>query len=292
MTVFKSELLVAAQNKVGESPVWDPQSQSLYWVDIPQGLIQRLADDGTLRQWRAPLMIGSIVLAKGGGLLAATADGFARLDLSAEAPGLDYIAPVLAGMPEYRFNDGACDRQGRFWSGTMCLQPDAARPDGQLYRLDHDGRAHALRDGFLIQNGLAWSPDGTVMYVSDSHPSVRTVWAFDYDGAAGTFANRRVFAADLPGRPDGAAMDVDGCYWIAATDAGKILRLTPEGIVDAEITVPVPNPTNICFGGPDMKRAFITSLRRGEPDAPVGGDLYCVDLPYQGMPETPAISDG
>lgn len=107
----------------------------------------------------------------------------------------------------------------------------------------------------------------------------------DFDPDDGHPFNRRVFAQNLPGRPDGAAMDVDGCYWIAATDAGRILRLTPQGRIDAEILVPVPNPTKLCFGGPDRKTGYITSLRGKSGQ---GGDLYVVDLPFEGMPETPA----
>ena len=288
MTAFEASLLVGAANTVGESPVWDATTGSLYWVDIIPGVVHRLSSDGAVRHWRAPLMIGSIVLAETGGLLAATADGFARLDLNQDMPVLDFIAPVLAENSGKRFNDGACDRQGRFWSGTMRLQPDPAQPDGMLYRLDHSGAARPMLGGFLIQNGLAWSPDGRVMYVSDSHPTIRRVWAFDYDGDTGTMSDRRLFLGEIPGRPDGAAMDVDGCYWIAATDAGKILRITPGGSIDAEISVPVPNPTNLCFGGPDMRRVFITSLRSSKAGPEEGGDVFCVDLPYQGMIETRA----
>lgn len=289
MQSFKAELLVKAENSVGESAIWDAATQCLYWVDIPKGLIQRLGPDGIVQRWTAPIMIGSIVLAADGTLLAATKVGFARVSLDGDAAVLTPVASVLANDPGKRFNDGACDRQGRFWSGTMRLQQDPDIRDGVLYCLGNDGVAAPHLDGFLTQNGLAWSPNGQVMYVSDSHPAIRTIWAFDFDTAAGTLSNRRVFCNDLPGRPDGAAMDVDGCYWIAATDAGKILRLTPDGRIDAEVVVPAPNPTKPCFGGADMRTMFITSLRSGGRQDAIGGDVYAVALPFEGMPETRAI---
>lgn len=290
---FQARLLVEVGNSVGESAIWDAGGESLYWVDIPQGLILRLGPDGTVQRWKAPMMLGSIVLAEGGGLLAATKDGFARVALMGEEAILEPIDSVLADQPGMRFNDGACDRQGRFWSGTMRLQADVKDPGGVLYCLGHDGAARAHLDGFMTQNGLAWSPDGRVMYVSDSHPSIRTIWAFDFDRDEGAFSNRRVFCDDLPGRPDGAAMDVDGCYWIAATDAGKVLRLTPQGRIDAEVSVPATNPTKPCFGGPDMKTLFVTSLRpAGRAETPLGGDVYAVELPFEGMPETRAVLAG
>lgn len=286
LPAFTAEPLALVGNDTGECPLWHPEEAALYWVDIPKGLIQRRSSDGTVNRWIAPLMIGAIALAEAGGLVASTERGFARLMLDDDgSAGLHPIADALAPGSGMRFNDGAPDRQGRFWSGTMQMPPDPAHPAGRLYCLDGGGSARPVVDGLLTQNGLAWSPDGRVMYLSDSHPAIRTIWRFDFDPDSGTPTGRRVFCADLPGRPDGAAMDADGCYWIAATDAGRILRLTPEGRIDAEIVVPVPNPTNICFGGADLKTMFITSLRPRGGTAPMSGGLFCVDLPFQGLAE-------
>ena len=132
MQSFKAELLVKAENSVGESAIWDAATQSLYWVDIPKGLIQRLGPNGIVQRWTAPMMIGSIVLAADSGLLAATKDGFARVSLDGDTAVLTSIASILADNPGKRFNDGACDRQGRFWSGTMRLQQDPDIRDGVL----------------------------------------------------------------------------------------------------------------------------------------------------------------
>lgn len=278
--------LAAVANATGECPLWVAEQGALYWVDIPQGLVFRRDSLGHVERWQASQMLSALALTEAGGLVAATETGFAHVTLRPDgSASLDPICAVLPAGSGMRFNDGATDRQGRFWSGTMRMPPDPAHPVGVLHRLDADGVARPVVDGLLIQNGLAWSPDGRTMFLSDSHPSVRTIWCFDFDPETGTPGNCRVFCADLPGRPDGAAMDADGCYWIAATDAGKILRLTPDGRIDAEIVVPVPNPTNLCFGGPDMKTAFITSMPPKTGPLPMAGDLFVAELPFAGLPE-------
>ena len=285
--VLKAERLVACGNAVGESPVWDATNEQLLWLDIPKGRVQALAG-GQVQSWDRPTMIGSITLAAGGGLIAGTQEGFVALRLEGGGLVEHEVAAVLAGQAGMRMNDGACDRQGRFWSGSLRLQPAAGDPAGRLYRLD--GRvAEPVLDGFVIQNGLAWSPDGQTMYVSDSHASVQAIWAFDYDMERGELSNRRMFAtgALLGGRPDGAAVDSDGCYWIAASDGGKVVRLTPRGEIDAEVLVPTRNPTNLCFGGPDFRTMFVTSLRAGDTPDDEAGNVFAVETPWQGLPETP-----
>lgn len=284
--VLKAERLVACGNAVGESPVWDAANERLLWLDIPKGRMQALTG-GQVRSWDRGTMIGSIALADGGGLIAGTQEGFAMLRLDGDELVERDVAAVLAAQAGMRMNDGACDRQGRFWSGSMALQAVAGEAVGRLYRLD-GLVAEPVVDGFVVQNGLAWSLDGRTMYVSDSHASVQTVWAFDYDTERGLPSNRRVFAtgALLGGRPDGAAVDSDGCYWIAASDGGKVVRLTPRGDIDAEVTVPTRNPTNLCFGGPDLRTMFVTSLRAGDTPDSEAGNVFAVETPWQGVAET------
>lgn len=288
MAFLTAEPVLDCANHVGESPIWDAQSRQVLWVDVPEGKLFALdPSSGALRQWQRPTAIGAIALHANGGLIAGCAEGFYRLTFDSDGLNETEIAPVLRGRNDMRLNDGVCDRQGRFWSGSMRLTPDPADPAGVLYRLDQD-RATPMLEGLVVQNGLAWSPDGRVMYLSDSHRSRAQIWAFDYDGDTGTPTNRRLFAdlAGTGGRPDGAAMDSDGGYWIAASDAGKVMRFTPDGRIDAEVLVPTSNPTKLCFGGPDHKTMFITSLRPAQPDA-LAGSLFAVETQWQGMSETP-----
>jgi sugar lactone lactonase YvrE len=142
----------------------------------------------------------------------------------------------------------------------------------------------------VTQNGLAWSPDGRTMYLSDSHPSSRLIWAFDYDVEAGMPSNRRVFA-DLHqhvGRPDGAAVDAEGCYWICANDAGCLLRFTPDGKLDSRVNVPMLKPSMCAFGGDDLSTLLVTSIVSGKPeDAEWGGAVVMLRPGVQGVADTP-----
>jgi sugar lactone lactonase YvrE len=143
---------------------------------------------------------------------------------------------------------------------------------------------------FIVPNGLAFSPDGQTMYLSDSHPSVQAIWAFDYDIDTGTPHNRRLFV-DMhkhPGRPDGAAVDADGCYWICGNDAGLIHRFTPDGRLDRSLAVPVKKPSMCAFGGRNLDTLFVTSIRPAGDltDQPLAGGVFALQPGVTGLEET------
>ncbi|MGH8779966.1 SMP-30/gluconolactonase/LRE family protein [Paraburkholderia sp.] len=287
MKAERVEAVVPAS--VGESPVWRVAEQALYWVDIPARKIVRLqVDSGECSEWVLPEKVACIAFDRDGTVLAGCESGLFAVTLSApDAPHANEPSGVSVrklAAPEFpatdmRFNDGRCDRQGRFWSGTMVQDMAAATPAGALFRFDEHGVLSApVIDALIVQNGLAWSPDGRTMYLSDSHPSRRLVWTFDYDADDGVPHNRRVFA-DLHqhvGRPDGAAVDADGCYWICANDAGRVLRFTPQGELDREIEVPAAKPAMCAFGGRDLDTLFITSIRPGTGATEHDGHLFAV----------------
>lgn len=280
---------------VGESPVWDAASGAWHWVDIPARRIWRLDAAGQLRHWDTAEMAACIALragsSSGGGFIAGMESGVFALQLHDDGT---VGAERLAAPPELgsgmRFNDGRCDRQGRFWSGTMWMDAAAARPSGCLYRYDADGISAPVVTGLVTQNGLAWSPDGRTMYLSDSHPTRQLIWAFDYDVDAGLPHDRRLFV-DMhahPGRPDGATVDVDGCYWIAGNDGGCLLRFTPAGKLDRRIDLPVSKPSMACFGGPDLDTFLVTSIAPGfTADDACAGAVLLVEPGVRGLPETP-----
>ncbi len=256
---------------VGESPLWCAEEKAWYWVDIPARTIWRLdTASGKLRTWQTTEMVASIALKESGGLIAGMETGMFSLTLGDGPMALEEKlgAPAEGLGPGMRFNDGRCDRQGRFWSGTMFADIPAARPLGRLHRYtaQHGVSAPIVSD-LLVQNGLAWSPDGRTMYLSDSHPARQLVWAFDYDIDEGAPTNQRLFV-DMnayPGRPDGAAVDSDGCYWICGNDGGCILRFTPDGKLDRRIDVPMAKPSMCSFGGADLGTLLVTSIAAGAP---------------------------
>ena len=169
--------------------------------------------------------------------------------------------------------------------------PEARPERGALYRFGPDGACPRVLDGLWTPNGLAFSPDGRTMYLSDSHPSVRTIWALDYDPDNGVASNRRTFfdTQTLAGRPDGGAVDADGCYWMAGVGGWQLVRFTPGGIVDRIIDMPVEKPTKIAFGGARLDVMYVTSIGRGiareaRLRQPHAGGLFAVEAGVAGLP--------
>lgn len=268
------EQLDSALCSVGESPLWAPLEQALYWVDIEGRALHRWqAANARAQTWALAERPGCIALHALGGLVCALESSLVHLQVHDDGH-VDLVTLVSAAHPEQgmRFNDGRCDRSGRFWVGSMVMNMALAAPAGQIARLDGRVLTRPLRAPLVVPNGLAFSPDGATMYLSDSHPSVQQVWAFDL-AADGTPTRRRVFI-DMnqhAGRPDGAAVDVDGCYWTCANDAGLVHRFTPDGRLDRSLAVPVSKPSMCAFGGARLDELFITSIRPATP--PPGQEL-------------------
>ena len=290
---IQAELVLDARNGTGESPVWDAAAQCLYWVDIPARKLCRLSVvDGRYSEWLAPEMLACMapIDASGNWIVGAESGLF---ELSPQADGmaaLKLLAAVEHASTGMRFNDGRCDRQGRFLAGTMFMNMAAGASVGCIYSYQNESGLRPLLDGFITPNGMAFSPDGKTMYLSDSHPSVQTIWACDYETDTGTPSNRRVFVDmnPLPGRPDGAAMDADGCYWICGNDAGLIHRFTPDGRLDQSLAVPVKKPAMCAFGGAGLDTLFVTSIRPEGvdlSDQPLAGGVFALRPGVRGLPE-------
>lgn len=290
----QAELILDARNATGESPVWHVGEQALYWVDIPaRKLCRWQAATGRTSFWLAPEMLACI--APGAGWVAGLESGVFELrpqeDGRLDARRLAGVRHAQAGM---RFNDGRSDRQGRFLAGTMVANMALGARTGSVYSYEKESGLKILLSGFVTPNGLAFSPDGRTMYLSDSHPSVQTIWAFDYDTASGTPSNRRVFVDmnPLPGRPDGAAVDAEGCYWICANDAGLVHRFTPAGRLDRSLAVPVKKPAMCAFGGAGLDTLFVTSIRPDGidlSDQPLAGGLFALRPGVRGLPEAACL---
>jgi sugar lactone lactonase YvrE len=293
---MQAELIVDAKNAVGESPVWHSIEQALYWVDIPAKALHRWKKGEGVQTWHASEMIGCIAMHADGGWIAGMETGIFQLvsqaDGSMHEKSLASIEHPKQGM---RFNDGRCDRQGRFLAGTMLMNMADSREEGCLVSYQKESSLQTLLRGLFTPNGMAFSPDGRTLYLSDSHPKSQLVWAFDYDTATGAVSNRRVFVDmnTLPGRPDGAAVDTDGCYWVCGNDAGLIHRFTPQGKLAQSLAVPVKKPAMCAFGGADMKTLYVTSIRPANmdlTDQPLAGGVFALRPDAQGIAEIPFSS--
>ena len=270
---------------LGESPVWDERVACLYWVDIRRPAIRRLdAADGTVQTWSMPALVGSIALVEDGRLLVALPQQLALFDPRTAA--LDAFVEPPPMPPEHRFNDGRCDRQGRFWVGSMHNITRA--PEGVLYCLE--GRSlRAVRSGICIPNSLAFSPDGTTMYFADSLR--HALYAYDYDPSCGAMGPERVLATtEPPGFPDGSTVDADGFLWNAEFNAARLVRYAPDGRIDRIVPMPVQRPTCCAFGGVDLDVLYVTTTSQHmTPDElraqPLAGALLSLDVGVPGLPE-------
>jgi sugar lactone lactonase YvrE len=284
------ECALPARALLGECPLWSATDARLYWIDIVGRTVHAFDPaTGVDEQRSVPGRPGSIALTNvPGRLLVAIEAGLGFLNWATGA-----FEPWVSLEPDgtgNRLNDGRCDPAGRFWVGSMFDPASDGRATGRLHRVEPDGAVATIRTGIGVANGLAFSPDGTTMYFADTHR--RTVWAYDYDASAGDATNERVFFAfdGLPGSPDGACVDAEGGYWIAGVYGWTLLRVTPDGVLERQIEMPVEKPTMPAFGGPDLATLFVTSIGEGgsrplAPGQPDAGGLFAIQPGVRGLAE-------
>ena len=271
--------VLAAGCELGESPVWLEAEQRLAFVDITGRRLHHFDPvTGGHRTRPVDEDIGCIGPARGGGFIAGLRSGLWLLDAGGEK------VRMLAANPQdaatHRFNDGHADPRGRYLAGT--LDETKAMGDAGLYRLDHRGLAR-IAGSLMTSNGAAFSPDGRTLYHSDTPRFV--IWRRDYDPATGEAGAPREFARIEPtandrGRPDGAAVDVEGCYWSSLYEGGRIHRYDPDGRLMAAYPLPARKVTMPAFGGADMKTLFVTTAADGDRE---GGDLYALATDVAGL---------
>lgn len=274
--------------RLGESPVWDHRLSRLYWCDITGQRLHALDWlDRRHISWPMPDTIGSLGLTSDADTLVIALRN--KVGLHHLPTGrFDLLTDVEADDPRTRLNDGKVGPDGAFWVGTMDDRPDR-QPIASLYRITPDGALTRMVGELRTSNGLAWSPDGATLYHSDTRPGWIDCW--DFDVATGDISNRRRFAQVVngAGRPDGATMDAEGCYWSAGVSAGCLNRFAPDGSLIRTIPLPLPRPTMPCFCGPELDELVITSLRP-ETDAallgahPTSGGLMALTPSVKGLP--------
>lgn len=284
-------------SQLGESPLWHPDEQLLYWCDIPGRQLNRFDPaSGRLTAWHFDCEPSCCVPLLGGGLLLAMRDGIWSFDPASAKRRL--VAAPPYDVSSQRFNDGKVDAQGRFWIGTI---DDRRQPHAALYRLA-GGRLARMADGITVSNGLAFSPDGGTLYWADTQ--AHAVYAFKLGAGDGGLSQRRVFqqfsrraSGQSPqtygGRPDGAAVDAEGAYWVAMFEGQRLLRFAPDGALLAELALPVRCPTMPCFGGPDLKTIYLTTGREKRPNdelvaQPLAGCVLQCRVEVPGLPSNQA----
>ncbi|MGJ3244555.1 MAG: SMP-30/gluconolactonase/LRE family protein [Elainellaceae cyanobacterium] len=275
--------VLTARARLGEGPIWDDHARVLYWVDIYNHRVHQFnPQTGGDRIWDVGEVVGAIALTHSDRLIMVQRKQIAFLELST-----GHITPVTRleeHLPDNRFNDGKCDAAGRFWFGSMCHEGK----QGSLYRYDPDGSLHTMATGLGISNGLGWSPDHQVFYLTDSRE--QTIFAYDFDLESGAIMNPRP-VIDLSSEtfaPDGLTIDADGCIWSAMWDGWCVIRFTPTGKEIERIEMPVQRPTSCTFGGENWQNLYITSASVGLSEVEIqqsfySGDLFCVNGSTRGM---------
>lgn len=284
---YRLEVAVEARARLGEGPVWDDRTRSLFWVDIYNHRVHQFFPDREIdRIFEVGDVVGCVALTGTDSLLLGLRNELARLDTATGE--VERLIMIEEDKPRNRVNDGKCDPQGRFWVGTM------SRNEGEaaLYRYDPDGSLHTMETGLTVSNGPGWSPDGKTFYLTDSPK--KTIYAYDFEAESGEIRNRRVYA-ELGGddsAPDGLTVDTEGYVWTALWDGSCVLRLDPDGNEVLRVPLPVQRPTSCAFGGPDRRQLYITSasveLSEEELEESFhSGDLFRLDTDVTGLPFHP-----
>ncbi|MBO9631504.1 MAG: SMP-30/gluconolactonase/LRE family protein [Chitinophagaceae bacterium] len=273
---------------LGEGPVWDAQTKTIFWVDILAGTIHAYdTERQRYRRLKFDEMLSAIALTSTGQFIAALKSGISLIDPA--TGNVTTLCHPEEGLAGNRYNDGKCDPSGRFWIGSMSLYEEPAA--GSLYRIEKNGHYSLQIPGVSISNGMAWSEDHSTFYFIDT-PAFQ-VMAYDYDSGTGQIAHPRL-AFRIPreeGYPDGMTIDTEGMLWIAHWDGWQVARWDPfTGKKLHAIQLPVARITSCIFGGPQLQHLYITSASVDLDETrlsqqPLAGSLFVVpDCGYQGLP--------
>jgi D-xylonolactonase len=283
-------------DQCGECPVWDPETQSLYWTDCvglkfcrfhePTGVSEVVRKGFEVYGFRRHVAGGWVVTNPSGLWWWNGSDEPVRRRSKADGEPLS-------------LNDCCVDRRGRLIAATFFYNPGTDYRLGHLVLFDLDGDARLLDGGFHLANGIAFSPDGSVLYATDT--VARRIYAYDYDEAAGSVGNQRVLVELSPrdGIPDGLAVDSAGCLWSAIWYGGRVNRYTPDGRLERVVELPAKQPSSVAFGGPELRQIYITTAAHSETlpvmppgydpaNGPFGGALFRADACCAGLPQRPA----
>ena len=273
--------LYEGRDLLGESPLWDSTTHTLYWVDAIKPALHALHPaTGTHQEWPMPALIGAIALRKKGGLIASLGTGIAFIDLPSGQITMHKI--VNEALSPVHLNDGKCDAAGRFWVGEVCH--DKMRSNGRLFCLHPNGDLEVKANNLALFNGPCWSPCQRIFYFTDSFK--RIIFRADFNlktAEMGVPEPLIVIPEGDSGIPDGCTVDAEGYLWSAKWNGYRITRYAPNGKIDREFELPIQRPTSCIFGGENLDTLFITSASKdvGEPTPlsdPKAGQLFALQL--------------
>jgi D-xylonolactonase len=262
-----------------EGPRVDAEGR-LYFSDALKGGVYRRAANGEVETIVPKRRgVGGIALHEDGGIV------ISGRDISHVRDGTSRFVFALDDVPG--FNDLFTDAQGSILVGTQRFDPFAEKPTGvpgEMYRITGAGQGEQLYDDVALTNGIGLSPNGRLLYHSDSQRGYVLVHDLGSDGRC---THRRVFAKLAKGAPDGLAVDEEGGVWVAAWGAGCVVRFTPDGAFQRQVDVPARNVASTCFGGAD--RRDLTIVTADNTDEPArGGTIFRTRVDEVGL--APALA--
>jgi len=273
-------LLVSGYGAI-EGPAADDDG-GLYFSDVPNGGVYRLAPNGQVDVViPRRKSVGGIILHIDGGIVVA------GRDISRVADGHTEVLLSRTDLPPTPhpvsgFNDMCADADGRIFAGAVRRNAAGGMGDSELVMIDKPGVGVPIYHGIGLPNGAATSPDGHWLYHADTDE--RSIAVIDLWDPSGTpSVSRRISTAELPGGPDGLAIDVEGGLWVAFYQGGCIARLSPDGTVERRIEVPANEPLNVCFIGPDLSDLIVVTQDNTE-DPGLAGSIFRTSVGVSGVP--------
>ncbi|MGD1853437.1 MAG: SMP-30/gluconolactonase/LRE family protein [Leptolyngbyaceae cyanobacterium] len=278
------ENVLAVRARLGEGPIWNAERQVLHWVDIYNRRVHTFDPvSGKDTYIEVDTVVSGLFLEDERHLILAQENRLTRLDLHNQTTAL--LIEIEADRPNNRLNDVRADSRGRRWVGTM---NNDGKPEANLYRYDLDGSLHHMETNLSISNGLGWSPDQTIFYLTDSPQQV--IYAYDFDVDAGTICDRKplIILTDESFYPDGLTIDTEGCLWSAMWNGWCVIRFDPQGQEMMRVPLPVPLVTSCTFGGENLTDLFITTASAGLSQAELkqsfeAGDLFRLRTEVKGQ---------
>ncbi|MFW6414078.1 MAG: SMP-30/gluconolactonase/LRE family protein [Verrucomicrobiota bacterium] len=279
------ELIVNRRCKTAENPLWHPDEQRLYWLDIPRGRLFRYDPCSNVHElcYEAEEAIGGFTIQSDGALLLFMARG--KVCIWRNGQGIcNNVIDEIPRERESRFNDVIADPEGRVYCGVMSTPQQA----GRLYRLDTDGTLHVIEDAVGTSNGMGFTPDLKGFYHTDTR--AHTIYIYDYERSTGKLDNRRPFTSiteEGEARPDGMTVDAEGCLWSALWEGGAVIRLNRNGEEIFRIRLPVSKVSCPTFGGTDYQQLYITTAGgdNREQEGYEAGGLFRFLPNVKGVPE-------
>lgn len=270
---------VDCRNTLGEGCVWDPRNGSLYWTDIEERKIFCLGPAGDVDVFLLPERAAFLLPRQQEGFVVGFASGIALADQ--QFSRFQRLIDIEPELPQTRINDATVDPFGGVVFGTFDERD--RQPVAALYRLAPDGSLLRLLTEVTISNGLAFSPDGEILYFADT--PVGTIRRFEVGADFSSFEEVAPLAgAEIaPGAPDGAVVDMDGGYWSARVWGSCLVRIAPDGTPTDRVDLSVKGPTCVALGGADRRQLFATTLRLRHSEqelrtTPRAGGLFEADV--------------